>query len=128
MGDSCFSIYQINSIKIKKELFVHKTRHLEFVYVSIDSQFQRPFFMILLQIQKIFFYRPVNTDKPNFVSFLVLFSTAALFTAKISSFKTVAKQEAILNPFPKHWISEDIPSYGSQSEHVKIAIHWFGEY
>ena len=37
-GDSCFSIYQISWIKIKKELFVNKRRHLlEFVHVSIDS-------------------------------------------------------------------------------------------
>ena len=36
-GDSCFSIYQISWIKIKKELFVNKGRHLEFVYVSVHS-------------------------------------------------------------------------------------------
>ena len=41
--------------------------------------------MILLQIsEKFFFYRPVNTDKPNFVSFLVFVGAAASFTAKIS--------------------------------------------
>ena len=34
-GGSCFSIYQISWINIKKELFVNKRRHLEFVYVSI---------------------------------------------------------------------------------------------
>ena len=44
------------------------------------------------------------------------------------TFETVAKREAILNPVPKQWISKDIPSYGSQSERAKIAIHWFGEY
>ena len=49
---------------------------------------------------KFFFYRPVNTNKPNFVSLLVFVGTAASFTAKISSFKTVAKQEATLNPIP----------------------------
>ena len=27
-------------------------------------------------------------------------------------------------PFAKQWISEDIPSYGSQSKRAKIAIHW----
>ena len=36
-GGSCFSIYQISWIKIKKKLFVNKRRHLEFVYVGIDS-------------------------------------------------------------------------------------------
>ena len=50
------------------------------------------------------------------------------FTAKILSFETVVKQEAILNPTPKQWISKDILSYGSQSKHAKTAIHWFGEY
>ena len=60
------------------------------------------FLMIFLQIQILenFFYRPVNTNKPNFVSLLVFVGTAASFTAKISFFKTVAKREAILNPIP----------------------------
>ena len=44
--------------------------------------------MILLQIQREnFFYRPVNSDKPNYVSFLVFVVAAASFTAKISSSK-----------------------------------------
>ena len=62
--------------------------------------------------EKIFFYRPVNADKPNFVSFFVFAGTAASFTAKISSLETVAKREAIWNPVSKQWISKDIPSYG----------------
>ena len=53
---------------------------------------------------------------------------AASFIAKISYFETVAKREVILNPVSKQWIFKDIPSYGSQSERAKIAIHWFGEY
>ena len=76
-----------------------------------------------------FFYWPVNTDKPNFVSLLVFVGAAASFTAKISSFETVAKREAeSRHEQMKQWISKDIPSYGSQSERAKIAIHWFGEY
>ena len=64
--------------------------------------FQGLFFMILLQILlEIFSYQPVNTSKPNFVSFLVFVGTVASFTAKIASFKTVVKQDAILNPVPK---------------------------
>ena len=40
--------------------------------------------MILLQIEREnFFFRPVNTDKPNFVSSLVFVGAAASFTAKI---------------------------------------------
>ena len=61
-------------------------------------------------IKKIFSYRPVNTDKPSFVSFLVIAGAAASFIAKILSFETVAKQGAILNPVPKQWISKNIPS------------------
>ena len=57
------------------------------------------FFTIFCKFsEKVFFYQPVNTNKPNFVSLLVFVGIAALFTAKISSFKTVMKQEAILNP------------------------------
>ena len=57
---------------------------------------------------KFFFYWPVNTDKPNFV--LIFVGTADSSTAKISSLKTVGKQEDILNPIPKRWISKDIRS------------------
>ena len=65
--------------------------------------FQGLFFMILLQKIQLenFSYQPVNTSKPNFVSFLVFVGTAASFTAKIASFETVAKQDTILNPVPK---------------------------
>ena len=82
----------------------------------------------LIQEKHFFLYRPVNTDKPNFVSFLVFSGSAASFTAKILSFETVTKREAIMNPVAKQWISKDIPSYESQSERAKIAINWFGEY
>ena len=93
--------------------------------------FRGSFAMILVpnSVRKILFSRPVNTDKPNFVSFLVFVGAAASFTAKISSFETVAKREAeSRHEQMKQWISKDIPSYGSQSERAKIAIHWFGEY
>ena len=115
-GDSCFSIYQIS-------LF-------EFVYVRFNWQYFGDHFFLRFCCkfsEKIFFHRPVNSDKPNFVSYLVFFGTATSVTAKISSFETVAKREAILNPVAKQWISKDIPSYGSQSECSKIPIHWFGE-
>ena len=64
---------------------------------------------------------------PNFVSFLVFADAAAAFTANLSR-ETVAKRVAILNNVPEQWISKDIPSYRSQSERAKIAIHWFGKY
>ena len=66
--DSCFSIYQISWIKIKKELFENKRLHLEFVYAAIDSVSGIIFYAgFCCQ----FFFLPVNADKPNFVSFLV---------------------------------------------------------
>ena len=34
---------------------------------------------------------------------------------------------SFFSPFAKQWM-KDIPSYGSQSERAKIAIHWFGKY
>ena len=70
--------------------------------------------MILLQIQwENVFFRPVNTNKPNFVSFLVFAGATASLSAKILSFKTVAKREAIFNVVQKEQISKDILSYGS---------------
>ena len=92
---------------------------LEFVYVRFNWQcFGDHFFLRFCCkfSEKIFFYQAVNSDKPIFVSFLVIFGVTASVTAKISSFETVAKREAILNPVAKQWISKDIPSYGSQSE------------
>ena len=52
-------------------------------------------------VRSFFFYRPVNTNKSNFVSFLVFVGAAASFTAKISFFETIAKREAILWSRPK---------------------------
>ena len=49
-------------------------------------------------IKKIFSYRPVNANKPNFVSLLIIAGAAASFTSKILSLETVAKRGAILNP------------------------------
>ena len=54
--------------------------------------------------------------------FLVFAGAAAPFTAKISSFQTIDKGEAILN---MTMINKDILSHGSQSERAKIAIHLF---
>ena len=77
---------------------------------------------------KIIFYLPVNTDKPNFLAFLVFVCTTASFIAQISSSQNGAKRDAILAPVAKQWRAKDIPSYGSQSKRPKIAIHWFGKY
>ena len=69
--------------KNQKVFFVNKRRHLEFVYTSIDSVSGTIFYDFRENSVRNFFYRPVNTDKPNFVSFLVFVGTAASFTAKI---------------------------------------------
>ena len=120
-GDSCFSIYQTSCIKMKKELFLSKRCHLVRVYLCGNWQCFRDHFLWFCCkfSKKIFFYWSVNANKPNFFPFLVFFVAAASLTTKISSFKTVVKREAILNPIPKQWISNDIPSYGSQSECTK---------
>ena len=76
---------------MKKEPFVNRRRHFVTVCLRFCCQFS----------DKFFFYRAVNSDKPIFVSFLVFFGVAASVTAKISSFETVAKREAILNPIAK---------------------------
>ena len=59
---------------------------------------------------------------------LGFFCTTALFIAQILSSENVLKQDATLAPVAKQWIAEDIPSYGSQSKRVKIAIQWVGKY
>ena len=87
-GGSCFSIYQISWINIKKELFVNKRRHLEFVYVSIWQCFGDHFLSFCCKFnKKMFSHRPVNTDKPNFVSFLVFVGAAASFTAVFRNYR-----------------------------------------
>ena len=95
-GGSCFSIYQISWIKIKKKLFVNKRRRLVRVCLCWNWQcFGDHFLWLCCKFsKKMFFYRAVNADNPNFVSFLVFVGEAASFTAKISSFETVAKPES----------------------------------
>ena len=114
-GDSCLSIYQISWIKIKKELFVSKRHHLVRVCLRSNWQcFGDHFLRFCCKFNKNFFFcRPVT---PNFVSFLVFVGAAASFTAKISSFETVAKREAILNLVPKQWI---IQGYSELREPIR---------
>ena len=76
---------------------VHVYRDAYFVCYFVNNRLH----LVRVCLRCNFFYPPVNADKPNFVSFLVFVGAAASFTAKISSFETVAKQEAILNPVPK---------------------------
>ena len=59
---------------------------------------------------KIFFYLPVNTEKPKFVAFLVFVCTTASFIAQIPWTENVLKRDAILAMVAKHWIAKDILS------------------
>ena len=76
-GGSCFSIYQISWIKIKKELFVNKRRH--FVWVCLRTfqltVFWGSFFLtILLQIQRENFFPPTSKQRQaKFCLFLGIF-------------------------------------------------------
>ena len=81
-GDSCFTIYQISWIKLKKELFVNKRRHSVRVCLRFNWQcFGDHFLLFCCKFSgKFFFYWPVNTDKPNFVFIFV--GAADSFTAK----------------------------------------------
>ena len=100
-GDSCFSIYQIRWIKIKKELFVNKTRHSFRVCLRFNWQcFRDHLLWVCCKFsERIFFYQTLTPNKPNFVFFLVFVSTAASFTAKISSFETVANEKPFWIPY-----------------------------
>ena len=81
--DRCFSIYQIGWVKIKKEISVNKRCQLARVCLRFNWQcFGDHFLSFCCKFsKKIFFHRPVNTNKPNFVSFLVFIGAAATFTA-----------------------------------------------
>ena len=56
-----------------------------------------------------FFFRPVNTFKPNFISFLVFVGAAASFTAKIHVLKLSGNEK----PF--------------ESRHKTVNIHGYSE-
>ena len=78
--------------------------------------------MILLQIQSEIFFLPTSKHrKAKFCLFLAFVAAAVHLPLKFHLSK-------LLNPVPKQRISKGIPSYGSQSERAKIAIHWFDEY
>ena len=98
-GVSCFSIYirnQLDKHKKARNFFVDKRRHLVRVCLPFNWQCFRDHLLWFCSkfSKKIIFYRPVNTDKPIFFSFLVIVGAAASSTAKISSFETVSKREA----------------------------------
>ena len=97
-GVSCFSIYIRNQLdkNQKGTFFVNKRRRLVRVCLRFNWQCFRDQLLWFCSkfSKKILFYWPVNTDKPNFFSFLVFVGAAASFTAKISSFETVAKRDA----------------------------------
>ena len=124
-GGSCFSIYQISWIKLKKSNvwksktslsrnFVYNVQTFRGFFSTASLRFCRKFSM------KIIFYLPVNTDKPKVVTFLVFVCTTASFITQTSSFENVSERDAILASVAKQWIAKDIPSYGSQTNERKV--------
>ena len=86
-------------MKIRKVTFVNKRRHLvKSLFTFQLTVFRGSSFydLLLIEYSNFFFYQPVNTDKPNFLSFLVMVGAAASFNAKVSYFEIVAKREVIL--------------------------------
>ena len=76
-GDSCFSIYQISWIKMKKSnFFVNLKRHLEgsffFTIYKHFGDFSSAFLRFCCKFsKKIVFYLPANTERLTLVAFLV---------------------------------------------------------
>ena len=95
-GKSCFSIYQISWIKMKKvtsgKLKAPLSRNFVYNLQTFRTDFVKCIFTILV---------PENTDKPKFVAFLVFVCMTASFIAQISSFENVSKRDAILAPVAK---------------------------
>ena len=87
-------------------------------------------FTILLQIQRENNFLPTSEHwqaKLKLVVFLVLilfFTTGSCIAQMSSSKKHVSKQDAILDPFAKQWITTDILSYGNQSKRAKIVLYF----
>ena len=77
---------------------------------------------------KIFFYLPVNSEKPKFVAVLVFVScTIAPFIAQISSRKCVETRRH-LGSCGKTVNSQGYSELRAiRSKRAKIAIHWFGK-
>ena len=77
--------------------------------------------MILIQIQQeIFLYRPVNTDKPNFVSFLYLLVQLLHLPLKFHLSKVSRNQRHFESRAKTVSMQcKNIPSYGSQSKRAQ---------
>ena len=123
-GYSCFSIYQISWIKIEKELFVKKRRDLVRVCLRFNLQcLGGSFFMIL-------FFLSTSKHRPaKFCLFLGICWCSCFNHLPLNFiFRNCRETRSHFESVPKQWISKDIPSYGSQSERAKVAIHWFGQY
>ena len=89
------SLFPLNNLDIAPSFGGLLRAPLPATTFAIDSVSES--FLSLCIFSKKFF----STYRSNFVSFLVFAGAAVSFTATISSFETVAKREAILNPVPK---------------------------
>ena len=97
-GNSCFSIYQISWIKIKKTTFGKLKRHLLgtlfTLYLQTFRGFVKWFLRLLLQIQHENSFLPTSKQ---FVFFLVFLCTTASFIAQIPSFENVFSNSLIIH-------------------------------
>ena len=122
-GDSCFSIYQISWIKMKKVTFWKLKTSL-----SRNLIYNLQTFLVFWRFcckfsMKIYFVPTSKHRQAKIVAFVVFVCTTASLIAQISSSENASRRDAILAP-----VAKDIPSYGSQSKGKKSAIHGFGKY
>ena len=101
-GGSCFSIYQISWIKMKRIICCKLKTPLRrnFVYNLQTGILSSVFLRFCCKFSmKIIFYLPVHNDKPKFVTFFVFVCRTVI--AQISSSENVSKRDAILAPVSK---------------------------
>ena len=78
-GDSCFSVYQIIWINMKKKTFYKLKTSIIMNFCTIYKHFGDFVNFCCKFSMKISFFLPVYTDKPKFVAFLVFLCTTASY-------------------------------------------------
>ena len=129
-GDSCFSIYQISWIKLKKVTFGNQKRHLVGTLFTMYKHFGDFFQLHLYDFVANSAWKSFSTYQSTLTSqrSSLFVCTTASFIAQSSSFENVSERDAILTSVAEQWIAKDIQSYGSQTKRAKTAIHFFGKY
>ena len=102
-GDSCFSIYQISRIKMKKVTFcklkmsLSRNCTLLTIYKHFGGFCQMHLTILMQNQHENNFLSTSNTDKPKFVAFLVFVCRNASFI----SLAQISSSDAILAPVAK---------------------------